>query len=54
MRRSRKSTEVGPTEDSAHLHKLGIGGGLVSAFYQSEESLKNLPWVTEGGRKAQK
>lgn len=30
------------------------GKGVVSAFYQGKESLNNLPWVAEGGRKAKK
>lgn len=37
-----------------HMHKFGTRKGLVSAFYQVEESLKKLSWVTEVGRKAQK
>lgn len=46
--------EVGPTEDATRLHKPGTREGLVSAFYKGEESLKNAPWITEGGRKTPK
>lgn len=38
----------------SHNVSTSGGEGLVSAFYQGEESLNNLPKVTEGGRRAKK
>lgn len=38
----------------SHNVSTAGGKGLVSAFFQGEEGLNNLPEVTEGGRRAKK